>query len=140
MRKPVLIATIAAVNLMVALGCTGGLMASEPKFERAYFRAMDLPPEAFKTMDLPYYGGQVEKSAEGFMEVSYRDELTIDQIVELWPAALEAEGWGQTEGGRNPNQGFTGFYDTPDGSRGTLTVKPTGSLWTVLLSKTPPED
>lgn len=140
MRKSVLIPAVVVVNAAIALGCMGGLMESEPEYEREFFRAFDMPPPAFESMDLPYHGGKIENAAEGFMEVSYRDELTVDEIVELWPAALEAEGWVQTEGGRNPDQGFSGFYDTPDGAQGTLTVKPTGSLWTVLLSKTPPEN
>lgn len=140
MRTSVLIPAAVVLNAAIALGCMGGLLESKPEYERDFFRASDLPPPAFEPMDLPYHGGLIEKAAEGFMEVSYRDELTVDEIVVLWPQALEDEGWVLTAGGREPDQGYSGLYDTPDGSRGALTVKPTGSLWTVLLSKTPPEN
>lgn len=131
------LAALVAAQLIFSLGC-GGLMGDPtPEYDRSYWRVNEVPPAEFEKMDLPYHGGMVERSAEGFMEVSYRKELTVDQIVELWPAALEAEGWVQTSGGRTPNKGFSGTYTTPSGERASLSVRPTGTLWTVILTQTP---
>jgi len=138
--RAALFLTTAAVSVLIALGCTGGLMGEgveEQEYERSDVSFGSLAPDEFRAMDLPYYGGQVEKGSDGFMEVSYGDEATVEQLVEWWPAALEAEGWTRTSGGPTPSGGFLGTYETPDGRRGSLSIHPTGSLWTVTLNVPP---
>jgi len=137
-------ATVTASTLLLvsSLACTGDLMTSAPatpKYERSEIRG-GRAPAPFKTMkDLPYYGGQIERSAKGYMQVSYSsEEATVEQLVEWWPAAVEAEGWTPKVTGPEPNGGFSGSYKTPDGSSGVLTISPTGTLWMVDLSVTPP--
>ena len=97
-------------------------------------------PAIYQGMDLPYYGGQIERASDGFMEVSYADEATVEQLVERWPAALEAEGWTRTSGGPTSNGGFGATYALPDGAEGSLNIRPTGTLWTVILIVERPPD
>jgi len=135
-------ATVTASTLLLvsSLACTGDLMTSAPatpKYERSEIRG-GRAPAPFKTMkDLPYYGGQIERSAKGYMQVSYSsEEATVEQLVEWWPAAVEAEGWTRTSGGPRPDGGFTSRYNIDSATRGLLTIDPVGTLWMVNLSVT----
>jgi len=111
----------------------------EPQVERSKYYTNAPVPDVFEALDLPYYGGLIEKSSDGFMEVSYGDEATVEQLAEWWPAALEAEGWARTSGGPTPTGGYSATYDTPSGGDGTLSIRPTGTLWTVVLTKNEPD-
>ena len=132
------LAALAAAFLAVSLGCVGG--ESVPKYERSYYKTQEVPPPAFEQMDLPYHGGKVVRAGEGFMEVGYSsvsDGVTVEQLVEWWPAAVKAEGWVPRAEGPTPNGGFSGSYLTSDGSGASLSIHPTGTLWTVELIVNP---
>jgi hypothetical protein len=85
-------------------------------------------------MDLPYYGGQIERVTDSYMQVSYGREATVDQLKEWWPEAVKAEGWTPTREDLDPTGGFSGLYTTEDSQNATLTISPTGSLWMVNLT------
>ena len=104
------------------------------EYERSYYRPLDRPPEVFANMDLPYFGGQVERATDSYMQVSYRREATVEQLKEWWPAAVKAEGWVPKREEVNPTGGFSGLYSTSDGREASLSISPTGTLWMVDLT------
>jgi hypothetical protein len=103
----------------------------EPQYERSYHHPIRQPPAAFAAMDLPYYGGQIERKTDTYMQVSYGREATVDQLKEWWPAAVKAEGWVPTSEEQFPDQSFAGLYIVPSGQTASLTINPTGTLWMV---------
>jgi hypothetical protein len=107
---------------------------AEPQYERGYFVPLRTPPAVFASMDLPYYGGQIERVTDSYMQVSYGREATVDQLKEWWPEAVKAEGWTPTREDLDPTGGFSGLYTTEDSQNATLTISPTGSLWMVNLT------
>ena len=105
-----------------------------PQYERSYYKPLEVPPEVFASMDLPYYGGKVERATDSYMQVSYGREATVEQLKEWWPAAVKAEGWVPTEEVDKPNGGFVGQYRLPQGGTASLSINALGTLWMVDLN------
>ena len=104
---------------------------THPRNERSFGFKEVMP--ALANADLPWYGGMIERSSENGMTVSYGKELTPDQIREFWPAALEAEGWKVKEPSLSGNGRLDALLELPDGRGGTLTIRPEGTVWWVIL-------
>jgi len=86
-------------------------------------------------MDLPWYGGMVQRSSDYTMVVSYDDRLaTAEQLREWWPDALVAEGWTETSPSLSGNGRLDATLTLPDGRTAILTIRPEGTLWWVILS------
>ena len=88
-------------------------------------------------MDLPYFGGQVERATDSYMQVSYGREATVEQLKEWWPAAVKAEGWIPMDERPKENGGFAGQYNNPKGGTAALAINPEGTLWLVDLTVYP---
>jgi hypothetical protein len=112
---------------------------AEPQYERGYFVPLRTPPAVFASMDLPYYGGQIERVTDSYMQVSYGREATVDQLKEWWPEAVKAEGWTPVDEQQKENGGFAGQYRLVSGGTASLTINPLGMLWMVDLTVYPPE-
>lgn len=135
---------LAALALITTLtiGCGGPepeALPELPQYERSYYKPLERPPAVFASMDLPYYGGQVERATDTYMQVSYGREATVEQLVEWWPPAMRAAGWTPTEERAKDNGGFVGQYTLPDGGTASLSINPEGMLWMVDLSAYPAE-
>ena len=130
------IAVVLLTTLALSLACTGGQVTPKhPRDERA-FSFKEVPKE-FEGMDLPWYGGLIEQSGEYSMTVSYSDEeATAGQLKEWWPKALSDAGWTETARNVAGNGSLRATYDLPDGAAGTLTIRPEGTLWWVIVSVT----
>ena len=99
MARWAVVGVVVGLNLGMALGC--GMGEVEPAFERAEVDTLQGEvPEPFASMeDLPFYGGLVQKSANGFMEISYAPDahhVDGEMLVEWWPASGKAAGWRPT--------------------------------------------
>ena len=131
--------TRAAILVIVLTTACGASVPTpvEPQYERSYHHPIRQPPAAFAAMDLPYFGGTIERTTDTYMQVSYRREATIDQLKEWWPAAVKAEGWVPTSEDMKPNGGFAGIYSFSDTGSATLTINPEGALWLVDLTVNP---
>jgi len=111
----------------------------EPQYERSYYKPLERPPQVFAAMDLPYFGGQVERATDTYMQVSYGGEATVEQLIEWWPQAVKAEGWVPQSEDTKPNGGFVGEYQLPSGGTALLAINPEGTLWMVDIHVYPPE-
>jgi len=124
-----------ALLTSLTISCGGSVPEpATPQYERSYYKPLEVPPEMFASMDLPYYGGKVERATDSYMQLSYGREATVEQLKEWWPAAVKAEGWVPTREEANPAGGFSGLYTTADGRNGSLSISPTGTLWMVDLT------
>ena len=110
---------------------------AEPEYARSFYKPLADPPAVFASMDLPYFGGKVERVTDAYMQVSYGREATVEQIRGWWPDAVKAEGWVPTEEIDKENGGFAGQYQTPNGGTASLTINPLGMLWMVDLTTYP---
>ena len=93
------------------------------------------PPDHLKNLDLPWYGGQISRASATSMTVSYSDdEATPEQLKQWWPEALEANGIAVTNPSESGNGAYTAILKSGDGKTGTLTIRPEGTLWWVIIS------
>ena len=129
--RPIL-ATLLLTSTL-ALACGGPVTPSHERGERAF--SDHAVPTAFEGLDLPWYGGLVERSSDRSMTVSYSDaEATVEQLREWWPAALADAGWTEKDRSLAGNGAFIVYYRTPSGGDADLYIRPEGSLWWVVLS------
>jgi hypothetical protein len=75
-------------------------------------------------MDLPWYGGQIERSTDRSMSVSYGalDGVTKEWVAAQWLAALSAAGWTETTRTESGNGDTSVIYTLADGSTASASV------------------
>ena len=128
--RPIL-ATLLLTSTL-ALACGGPVTPSHERGERAF--SDHAVPTAFEGLDLPWYGGLVERSSDRSMTVSYSDaEATVEQLREWWPAALADAGWTEKHRTLAGDGSLILFWSTSDGRDARLSIAPEGSLWWVHL-------
>jgi hypothetical protein len=119
--------------------CSGASMSTpdvpaRPEPARAFALERSPIPDAFRTMDLPFHGAFIERSGDAFMELTYRREQTVEQLVERWPTAVKAAGWVPISETPQPTGGLDASYTTPTGDTALLSIRPLGSLWVVTVT------
>src|SRR5690606_30713191 len=120
---------ILVLTLFTSLACGDLMGGGEPEHERSYYKIASRPTGIWKEMDLPYYGGKIEKCTDTLMEVLYTsDVMGPAQLKRYWPEALKAEGWTPRAESETSDGGFVGSYTLPDGRSGALSISPMGSL------------
>jgi len=128
--RPIL-ATLLLTSTL-ALACGGPVTPSHERGERAF--SDHAVPTAFEGLDLPWYGGLVERSSERSMTVSYSDtEATVEQLRAWWPAALADAGWTEEHRTLAGDGSLIVYWSTSDGRDARLSIAPEGSLWWVHL-------
>ena len=135
--------------ILISLGC--GMFQQETEMDRIRAKYDDFedwtferhetsshrrPAPPFDDLDLPFYGGKVEKAYEGFTEITYSSEQSFDQLKERWPQAFLDLGWRETNRAEFPSGRMSVNYITPDGLEATLRISRLGSLGVVHLSST----
>jgi hypothetical protein len=125
---------LAASLLASGLACSGGDV-TPPKPREFVYDDMHSVPVVFQGMDLPFYGGQIERSSENSMTVSYgHSEASMDQLKERWPSALEAAGWVEDTRGESGNGDLGLTYRLPSGRRSLVSITVAGTgVWHVYI-------
>ncbi|MFT6821436.1 MAG: hypothetical protein ACJATT_005266 [Myxococcota bacterium] len=115
-------AFVVVACLAISLACSGGRVTPDKPRDFVYEMNGDVP-DTFQGMDLPFYGGQIERTSETSMTVSYDAlETTMEQLKENWPEALAAAGWTEEERGESGNGDMDMTYALPDGRRALVSV------------------
>jgi hypothetical protein len=125
---------LAASLLASGLACSGGDV-TPPKPREFVYDDMHSVPVVFQGMDLPFYGGQIERSSENSMTVSYgHSEASMDQLKERWPSALQAVGWVEETRGESGNGDLDLTYRLPSGRRSLVSITVAGTgVWHVYI-------
>ena len=121
----------------LSLGCFGGGVNPEKPREFVY-DDMHAVPAAFQDMNLPWYGGQIERQTPNSMAVSYSlaDGVSKEWLVAQWSEALAAEGWVEATRTESGNGDVSIIYTLPDGKTASIAVETHAhQVWwvTVLL-------
>ena len=107
----------------LSLGCFGGGVNPEKPREFVYDHLQPVPA-VFQAMDLPWYGGQIERQTPNSMAVSYSswDGMSKEWLVTQWNEALAAEGWIEDSRNQTGNGDTLLYYSVPAGGQGSLSV------------------
>lgn len=130
----------AATGESWALAIRGGEAPPYVRVTRREDRMRMVPAEridaVFVDADFPYFGASIARAGAGYLQVSYNGHLHVEQLVALWPPALEALGWRVRHRTQFPDGGLSASFVMPDERICTLSITPVGSLWMVNLTIT----
>jgi hypothetical protein len=129
---------LAASLLASGLACSGGDV-TPPKPREFVYDHMHSVPVVFQGMDLPFYGGQIERSGQTSMIVSYtNDDASMEQLKARWPDALAAAGWAEETRTEMGNGELSLTYALPDGGGALVSIDIYGSgVWHVNITASP---
>ena len=136
MRRSLIALTVTSI---LTLACGGAMNTPNYPREERRFSDHEVPTE-MASMDLPWYGGLINRSSDHSMTVSYSrpyDGVDPDQLREWWPAALEAEGWAEKTRNLSGNGTLDLTYQLPDERTALMSIQPEGTLWWVYISINP---
>ena len=123
----------------LSLGCFGGGVS--PEKPRAFvYDDMHAVPTTFVGMDLPWYGGQIERQTPNSMAVSYTplDGVTKEWLVTQWSESLVAAGWTENSRNQTGNGDTLVFYTLPTGGESSLSVDTHAhNVWWVTVRVAP---
>jgi hypothetical protein len=107
-----------------------------PKPREFVYDHMHSVPVVFQGMDLPFYGGQIERSGQTSMIVSYtNDDASMEQLKARWPDALAAAGWAEETRTEMGNGELSLTYALPNGGRALVSIDVFASnVWHVNIT------